>query len=42
MSLVPVSNQEIGIKVEALEEDLKIINQLSDDAHLVDDELLKN
>ena len=28
MSLVPVANQEIGIKVQALEEDLKIINQL--------------
>ena len=28
MSLVPVANQEIGIKVQALDEDLKIINQL--------------
>ena len=25
MSLVPVSNKEIGIKVEALEEDLKLL-----------------
>ena len=40
MSLVPVSNQELGIKVKALEEDLKIINQLIDDAVLVDDKII--
>ena len=40
MSLVPVSNQELGIKVKALEEDLKIINQLIDDAILVDDKII--
>ena len=41
MSLVPVANQEIGIKVQALEEDLKIINQLIDDAVLVNDAIIK-
>jgi len=41
MSLVPVANQEIGIKVQALEEDLKIINQLIDDAALVNDVIIK-
>ena len=41
MSLVPVANQEIGIKVQALEEDLKIINQLIDDAALVNDAIIK-
>ena len=41
MSLVPVSNEEIGIKVEALEQDLKIINQLTEDAALIDDKIIK-
>ena len=41
MSLVPVSNEELGIKVKALDEDLKIINQLVDDAILVDDKIIK-
>tara|TARA_Y100001970_G_C14176311_1_gene827201 strand:- start:813 stop:1793 length:981 start_codon:yes stop_codon:yes gene_type:complete len=41
MSLVPVSNEELGIKVKALKEDLKIINQLIDDAILVDDKIIK-
>ena len=41
MSLVPVANQEIGIKVQALEEDLKIINQLIDDAVLLNDTIIK-
>jgi hypothetical protein len=41
MSLVPVSNQELGIKVKALDEDLKIINQLVDDAILVNDKIFK-
>ena len=41
MSLVPVANQEIGIKVQALEEDLKIIDQLIDDAALVNDAIIK-
>ena len=40
MSLVPVSNEEIGIKVEALEQDLKIINQLIEDAALVNDAII--
>ncbi len=41
MSLVPVANEEIGIKVQALKEDLKIINQLVDAAALVDDKIIK-
>ena len=41
MSLVPVPNKEMGIKVEALEPDLKIINQLVDDSTFVDDEFVK-
>jgi hypothetical protein len=41
MSLVPVANEEIGIKVQALEEDLKIINQLIDDAASVNDAIIK-
>ena len=41
MSLVPVSNEELGIKVKALDEDLKIINQLVDDAISVDDKIIK-
>ena len=40
MSLVPVSNEELGIKVRALDEDLKIINQLIDDAVLVDNKII--
>jgi len=41
MSLVPVSNKEMGIKVEVVEQDLKIIHQLIDDSTLVDDEFAK-
>ena len=41
MSLVPVSNEELGIKVKALKEDLKIINQLVDDAAIVNDDIIK-
>ena len=41
MSLVPVSNEELGIKVKALKEDLKIINQLVDDAAIVNDNMIK-
>ena len=41
MSLVPVPNKEMGIKVQALEPDLKIINQLVDDSTFVDDEFVK-
>ena len=40
MSLVPVSNEEIGIKVQALDEDLKIISQLANAATLVDDRII--
>ena len=41
MSLVPVSNEELGIKVKALKEDLKIINELVDDAAVVNDDIIK-
>jgi len=40
MSLVPVSNKEIGINVEALDSDLKIIGQLVDDAILINDQII--
>ncbi len=40
MSLVPVSNEELGIKVKVLNEDLKIINQLVDDAAIVNDDIV--
>jgi len=39
MSLVPVSNQEIGVKLKAVDQDLKIINKLVEDAALVDDNI---
>ena len=41
MSLVPVANEEIGIKVQALEQDIKIINQLVEAAVFVDDKIVK-
>ena len=41
MSLVPVYNEELGIKVKALKEDLKIINQLVNDAAIVNDDIIK-
>jgi hypothetical protein len=41
MSLVPVSNKEIGINVKALDSDLKIINQLVEDAILINDQIIK-
>ena len=40
MSLVPVSNEELGIKVKAIKEDLKIIYQLIDDAAIVNDAII--
>ena len=41
MSLIPVSNQEIGIKIKAIDKDLKIINQLSEEAALVNDKIIE-
>ena len=41
MSFVAIPNKEMGIKVEAVEQDLKTINQLIDDATLVDDEFVE-
>ena len=39
MSLIPVSNKELGIKIQATEGDFKTINGLIEDAILVDDEI---
>ena len=41
MSLIPVSNQEIGIKTKALDKDLQVINQLSEEAALVNDQIIE-
>ena len=45
MSLIPVSNKELGIKIEAIDNDIKTIDGLVEDAVLVTDEIfngLKN
>lgn len=39
MSLIPVSNRELGIKIEATESDIKTIDGLIEDAILVNDEI---
>ncbi len=39
MSLIPVSNKELGIKIEATESDIKTIDGLVEDAILVNDEI---
>tara|TARA_Y100000816_G_scaffold114482_1_gene80149 strand:+ start:1436 stop:2404 length:969 start_codon:yes stop_codon:yes gene_type:complete len=39
MSLIPVSNKELGIKIEAITNDIKTIDGLVEDAILVDDEI---
>ena len=39
MNLVPVSNKEMGVKLEATPSDTSIINNLIEEAILVDDEL---
>ena len=41
MSLIPVSNKEIGIKTKALEKDLHTINQLVEDATEINDEIIE-
>ena len=39
MSLIPVSNKELGIKIEATESDIKTVDGLIEDAILVNDEI---
>ena len=41
MSLIPVSNKEIGIKIKALDKDLQVINLLSEEAALVNDQIIE-
>jgi hypothetical protein len=37
MSLIPVSNKELGVRIQATESDIKTVNGLIEDAILVDD-----
>jgi len=39
MSLIPVSNKEMGVKLEATSSDINIINNLIDESILVDDKI---
>ncbi len=41
MSLIPVSNKEIGIKVKPIDKDLHIINQLVEDATEINDQIIE-
>ena len=41
MSLIPVSNKEIGIKVKSIDKDLHIINQLVEDATEINDQIIE-
>ena len=41
MSLIPVSNKEIGIKTKALEKDLHVINQLIEEAATINDQIIE-
>ena len=41
MSLIPVSNKEIGIKTKALEKDLHVINQLIEEAATINDKIIE-
>jgi hypothetical protein len=41
MSLIPVSNEEIGIKTKALDKDLQVIGKLSEEAALVNDQIIE-
>jgi len=41
MSLIPVSNKEMGVKLEAASSDIKIIKNLNEEAILVDDQIYK-
>ena len=42
MSLIPVSNKEMGVKLEATSADINIIKNLIEEAILVDDKIFKN
>ena len=41
MSLIPVSNKEIGIKTKALEKDLHVIKQLIEEAATINDQIIE-
>ena len=41
MSLIPVSNKEMGVKLEATSSDINIIKNLNEEAILVDDQIYK-
>ena len=41
MSLIPVANKEIGIKIKPIDKDLHTINQLVEDAAEVNDEIIE-
>lgn len=41
MSLIPVSNKEIGIKVKPIDKDLHIVNQLVEDATEINDQIIE-
>ena len=41
MSLIPVSNKEIGIKIKPIDKDLHTINQLIEDATEINDEIIE-
>lgn len=41
MSLIPVSNKEMGVKLESTSSDIKIIKNLNEESILVDDQIYK-
>ena len=41
MSLIPVSNKEMGVKLEATSSDINIVKNLNEEAILVDDKIYK-
>ena len=41
MSLIPVSNKEMGVKLEATSSDINIVKNLNEEAILVDDQIYK-
>ena len=42
MYLIPVPNKEMGVKLEANENDVKIINNLVEESILVDDDIFES
>ena len=42
MSLTPVPNKEMGVKLEANQNDIRIINNLVDESILIDDQIYKD